>query len=322
MKRFAQSLLAACFLSVLFVLTSGVAGTAGASQAAQPATGSPDLARLVPAPSGWQATEPTRFFLPESLFEYIDGAAESFLGYDFRELAVAQLARQGSAGSLTIEIYNMGEPRNAFGIYGAERYPDSRFIPVGTQGYYEEGSLNFFAGRYYVKLMCYDCGPDAEAELTAIASGIVSRAGAPAGFPPVLAAFPRAGLVANSEKFVLRNYQGLAFLDNGYQASYAVDGQEFECFIIDCRDEAAAQALTARYLDHFRQAGLEIKPAGPGSAFNDKYLHHVFVARAGRFLCGVSRVTDGHENLGLKYIEELARALASASPAAAPGDGR
>ena len=302
---------AGCFLAFLLAL----AWSPGAAQTPKPTAGSPELTRLVPEPAGWKPTEPTRFFLPESLFEYIDGAAESFLGYDFRELAVAQLARSGQAGSLTVEIYDMGEPRNAFGIYGAERYPDSRFLPVGTQGYYEEGSLNFFAGRYYVKLMCYDCGPDAEAQLTGIATGIAAKIGDMAGFPKVLADFPKAGLVANSEKFVLRNYQGLSFLDNGYQASYAVEGQEFECFIIDCPDEAAARAVLARYLEHFRQAGLEVKPAGPGSTFNDKYLHHVFVAQAGRFLCGVSRVPDGREALGLKYLEELARALA-------PGEGR
>jgi hypothetical protein len=315
MRRFPLGALAGCFLLLLFTLTLG------AGQKAGPGAGSPELARLVSTPTGWRSSEPTRFFLPDTLFEYIDGAAESFLGYDFRELAVAQYAREGSACSLTVEIYDMGGPRNAFGIYGAERYPDSHFISIGTQGYYEEGSLNFFAGRYYVKLMGYDCGADAESQLTAIASGIAAGIAGPAGFPPVLSDFPKAGLVANSEKFVRHNYQGLSFLDDGYQASYAVDGREFECFIVECPDGARAEAVTARYLDHFRQAGLEVAASGPGYTFNDKYLHHVFVARAGRFLCGVSRVPDGSEELGRSYLGELVKALGSGSPAAA-GQGR
>jgi len=78
----------------------------------------------------------------------------------------------------------------------SERYPESRFIPVGAQGYYEDGSLNFLAGRYYLKMMGYDCGPEAEQLLTAVARDVAGRIRDNVGFPPELAAFPREGLVA------------------------------------------------------------------------------------------------------------------------------
>lgn len=271
------------------------------------------LAGLLPKAADWQPAEKSQQYLPDSLFEYIDGAAESYLGYDFRELVVAQYKSKGvPAGSLTVEVYDMGNPRQAFGIYSAERYPETRFLAAGVQGYYEEGSLNFLVGRYYVKLMCYDCGPSAEKMLTSVAGEISSRVGDKGGFPSILSFFPRPGLVPNSEKFILRNFQGLSFLQNGYQASYKLEGREFECFIVDTPGGAQAEAVSKQYLDNYRRAGVEVKPAEPGSTFKDKYLLNVFVTRVGRFLCGVTRVPDGQEAAGRTYLGLLAKLLTSA----------
>lgn len=311
-----------CFLLalVLGLIATRTSGPAQTTASRVPAA-DPALARLLPKSGLWKESEPARSYLPESLFEYIDGAAESFIGYDFRRLIVGQyVPAGGGAGSLTVEIYDMSEPRNAFGIYSAERYPDSRFIPTGDQGYYEEGSLNFLAGRYYVKLMCYECGPDAEKLLTALANDIASRVPDRPGFPDVLTDFPRAGLVANSEKFILRNFQGLAFLGNAFQASYRADGAEYEAFIVENRDAAAAAEAAKLYLENYRKAGLEVKPSGSGWTFRDKYLLNVFFALAGRDLCGVVRVPDGREALGRAALEELVKN--AGAPASGPATGR
>jgi len=271
------------------------------------------LVGLLPKAADWQPAERPQQYLPDSLYEYIDGAAESYLGYDFRELVVAQYKSKGvPAGSMTVEVYDMGNPRQAFGIYSAERYPDTRFLAAGIQGYYEEGSLNFLVGRYYVKLMCYDCGPSAEKMLTAVAGEVSGRVQDKGGFPSILSSFPRSGLVPNSEKFILRNFQGLSFLQNGYQAGYKLEGREFECFIVENQGEAQAEAVAKQYLDNYRRAGLEVKPAEPGSTFKDKYLLNVFVARVGRFLCGVTRVADGQEAAGRTTLGLLVKLLASA----------
>jgi len=272
------------------------------------------LVTLLPKPGEWQPAEQPEQYLPENLFEYIDGAAEAFISYNFQELLVAQYKNESfPAGSLTVEVYDMGSGLQAFGMYGAERTPDSTFIPIGVQGYYEEGSLNFLAGRYYIKLMCYDCGPDAEKTLKSLAADIAGRVPDKTGLPLLLAAFPRTGLVANSEKYILRNFQGLSFLQNGFQADYKLDGREFQCFIVDNADEAKAEALAGQYLANYKKSGSDIKPLKAGSAFKDKYLLNVFTARVGRYLCGVTRIPDGQEETGRAYLALLVRSLKTVS---------
>ena len=97
-----------------------------------------DLAALLPSLEGWSLSEAVQNFLPDTLFEYIDGAAESYLAYNFQGLVVGQYKKDGAPSQeLTVEIYDLGSPRNAFGIYSMERYPESQFLQLGVQGYKE-----------------------------------------------------------------------------------------------------------------------------------------------------------------------------------------
>lgn len=275
-----------------------------------PAAGETGPAGLMPELPGWASAEAIRVFEPETLFEHINGAAESYLGYDFRELAVGQFRREAGTGELTVEIYDMGRPRNAFGIYSAERYPESRFVPVGVQGYLEDGLLNFLAGQFYVKLMCYDCGSETESVLESAARSVAGKAGDGSGFPSVLSAFARPELVANSERFILRNFLGRSFLEAGYTALYRRGGEELEAFIIEGRSGEEAEAMLRRLAD---EAGAG-SPPDEDSAYRwtDRYLGHMFVRRAGRFLCGLSRVPDGMTGEAGDFLAGIVRKLADA----------
>jgi len=51
-----------------------------------------------------------RTFRPDNLFEYINGAAEAYLSYDFKGLIVADFGADASKATLTVEIYDMGIP--------------------------------------------------------------------------------------------------------------------------------------------------------------------------------------------------------------------
>jgi len=40
---------------------------------------------------------------------------------------------------VTVDIYDMGNAQNAFGIYASERSPDNSFITLGAEGYTGRG---------------------------------------------------------------------------------------------------------------------------------------------------------------------------------------
>ena len=142
-------------------LPSGAPGSA----ASQTRPASPELAALVPQLAAWTLSEAPRSYFPDNLFEYIDGAAESYLSYDFRELLVADLEKKGTDATLTLEIYDMGLPLNAFGIFAAERYPENKVVALGDLGYLEGEALNFLSGRFYVKMLAFGLGEATESTL-------------------------------------------------------------------------------------------------------------------------------------------------------------
>ncbi len=263
------------------------------------------LSHLLPEPPGWSMSEDPRTFSPGTLFEYIDGAAENYLSYGFQELLVGDFKKAGSAASLTVEIYDMGEGTRAFGIYSSERYPESRFLDIGVQGYMEEGTLNFFVDRYYVKLLCFDCGEDGESVLRSTAGQVDKRVAAKGELPPLLRTFPREGLVANSEKFILQNVLGYGFLHHGYLADYRVENEEFELFIIEGTNSEDAKEMLDRYLESQRQAGQPVGSLPQGYRIRDRYSLNIFLALSGDLILGVMRIKDGREELGKRYLLSL-----------------
>jgi hypothetical protein len=291
------------------VLTGLIMGLAGAALPGRAQSARGAVMNLLPRIAGWEKSEEPKSFGPESLFEYIDGAAEAFISYDFIELALGQYRKPGAAGTMTVEIYDMGTPGHAFGIYSTERYPDTKFLPIGTQGYIEEGTLNFFAGRYYVKMMAFETGPQTDALLKSYASEILKKIGDPGDFPAAVKMFPRQGLVANSEKSILKNFLGLEFLRNGIIASYKLGETQPDAFIIESPAEAEAALLLKKYLDTAAAKGIVAEKKGGLHKLQDPYLAGVFIGQTGRFLFGVTKIKDPAAAEGEKLALALGAAL-------------
>lgn len=270
----------------------------------------PALTALVPQVEVWAQAENAQSFFPENLYEYIDGAAESYLSYDFEELLVVQLKKKATEATLTVEIYDMGSPVNAFGIFSAERYPENKAVPVGDLGYLEEEALNFVAGRYYVKLLGFGLGEGTASALAAYGQKLAGAVTEKRAMPSLLRAFPQEGLVAQSEKYVKKNFLGYEFLHDGYVASYKVGGQDIECFVSAADSDKEAESALGRLLDFFAKDKQLPEKIALGYHVKNRYSQHMYVGRVRNVLCGVMRVPDGLEQAGEKYLKELTDSLA------------
>jgi len=265
----------------------------------------PALESLLPQLKGWAVKGEVLKFSPENLFEYINGAAEAYLSYDFQALIAAEYEKAGSPQTVSVEIYDMGSLKNAFGIYSAERYPDSNFISVGLQGYEEEGVLNFFMSHYYIKLLAFDSDQPSPETLRLFAAEIARRIGEKGDWPTPLKIFPAEGRVANSEKFILKNFLGYDFLHNGYMASYRFDAWEFDCFIIEAQDLAQAKVMLDKYLQAKKEAHPQPILENRAYQLQDRYYQNVYIAQRGRYILGVMKIPEGKEKIGLKYLQAL-----------------
>lgn len=266
-------------ISILFIISGALALAAFAGPSDQPKP----PAALFPQLDGWLMEEKAELFLPETLYEHINGAAENFLGYAFEQLAVQNYRRERM--SLSAEIYFHGKPENAFGIYSSEKPLAGNYLAIGAQAYVEEGVLNFVSDAYYVKLNGFGLGPEGEAVLTSLARQIAAAIGGRNALPKVLAVFPAAGRKANSERYILNNFMGHDFLRSAYAADYLVDGKNIQLFVISAEDKDQARAMLEKYaaLDRAKP------PAGikPGAlTVNDPYNGPMQLFWQGKFICG------------------------------------
>jgi hypothetical protein len=295
-------------------LALGLVAVPGRGQEAQP---NPALAALVPRVEGWAAAEAPQSFFPDTLFEYIDGAAESYLSYDFRELLVVELEKAGTKATLTVEIYDMGLPVNAFGIFSAERYPENKPVPVGELGYVDGEALNFMTGRYYIKLLGFELGEGEEAVLTGIAGRLAAAVPEKESLPPYVRLFPGQNLVPRSEKYIKKNFMGYEFLRNGYVATYRDGDREFECFFAVADSDDEAENMSTELLDFLANDRQAVEKTGLGYHVKNRHGQHLFFARVRNVVCGVARLPDGLEAVGPKYLKALVDALMPAPRAAA-----
>jgi len=261
------------------------------------------LKDILPVIEGMQTSGSPQTYFPETLFEYINGAAEIYLSYDFKELIVAEYKMGDSSDSVAVEIYDMGDHKNSFGIYSAERYPDNEFLILGTQGYKEEGTMNFLIGRYYVKLLCFDCEDRDDKWLRDFSEGIVNRVENKEGFPAYLQAFPHEGLIPNTEKFILRNVMGYKFLHDGYFVSYKMEKLFFDCFLIEGKSPEEATDMLNKYFEAKGAASVKKNPLG--FQVKDRYYHNIYLSQVDNILCGVMKISDGFEEVGERYIAKL-----------------
>jgi hypothetical protein len=289
----------------LLILLAPAAGPVRAGDVRQ------ELSSLVPKAEGWKESEERQTYVPDSLFEYINGAAESYLSFDFDELLVVQLEREESGASLTLEIYDMGTPANAFGIFSAERYPENEAAQVGDLGYLEDETLNFIAGRFYVKLLGFDLGDEAPSLLADIGRQMGGAVQEKGRLPGLLRAFPAENLVPRSEKYIKRNFLGHEFLSDGYTASYKVEGQEMEGFFVEAPSARDAEAMLGRLLEFFAKDKQVPEKVALGYHVKNRYGQHFFVGRSGSVLFGVTRVPEGLEKAGETLFGRLAASLAA-----------
>jgi hypothetical protein len=99
---------------------------------------------------GWKAKEKDEFYNRETLYEYINGGAELYLTYDFQKVFARRFVKQ-DAPEILLEIYDMTNAKDAFGIFSSERQDEE--VGIGQDSEYGGGLLRFWKEKYFVSIL-------------------------------------------------------------------------------------------------------------------------------------------------------------------------
>jgi hypothetical protein len=258
----------------------------------------PSLSTLIPTVAelaGFQITEAAQYYDAGNLWDYIDGGAPGYLAYGFKQAAAFTVVHSADQLEFVVDIYDMGDALNAFGIYSSERAPDGTAANAGSEGYRTENALFFWQDRYYVKIVGYAAAPTMAATSSKLAA-ILSRKLPPRGAPPKLfSAFPQEGRVPRSERFLARDVLGQRFLRNGYIVEYTKKDGKYRVFLIRGANAAEARQNFQQYRKFVESNGaISARPRIGEEAFAGRAGAYgaLLVARQGRYMLGVLGLDD------------------------------
>jgi hypothetical protein len=247
----------------------------------------PDASRL----EGWRVVEGPVSHGADTLYDYLDGGAERYLGYGFGELAhVRYQLGEDPLACVTLDLYDMGGTAGAFGIFRSTLPPDAVPRPWCTEGYRSATVAAAWRGSLYVHGEADDERPELTATLNAFIEQVCVLAPGEDALPAFLEPLPSEGLVPGSERWVAANLLGHAFLPGGVVAGYRLDGRDALLFYAElASDHDAVQALEKLRAHWAERATVEElgSPGRGGFRYSDEKLGSGSALVAGRFVAGV-----------------------------------
>jgi hypothetical protein len=151
-----------------------------------------DLASFLPRAGevkGWAPKGEPQLFKGEELFTYIDGGADIYNEYGFRQVIVEDYENV-SKKTLTLEVFEMADAAAAFGMFTFKSSGRGTEIALGQGGRLEDYYLNFWKGRALVTVTGFDDSPESVEGVRLIAEAADRKIELRGEMPKWAAAFP------------------------------------------------------------------------------------------------------------------------------------
>ena len=242
-------------------------------------------------------------YLPENLWDFIDGAADTYLSYKFLDLHVAEYKK--GKNIIKLEIYKQADHTNAFGIYSSERSPSFSFINLGSQGYTADGSINFFKGSYYVKIRTYSKKEKTLQAARNLAGRVEETLPGDKSMPSLLTLFPPEGRLVNEETYINESVLGHNFLSMAFKAPYKIGTDNFSIYIIQGSSAEEVKRTVNIYV-----ASTGIDPVETGDdkyVLKDGYNGTIFLAAKDDRIVIISGLAADQAEIAGKYTSEILR---------------
>jgi hypothetical protein len=228
-----------------------------------------DFSNHLPAElNGWKKDAKPDMYNPQTLFKYIDGGAELYISYNFKQI-LAMKYRDEKGNEITVDIFDMGDSFNAFGVFshGSEE-PDKADSRVGQGSEYAAGLLTFWKDRYYVSLLAYPETEERKKTVLTLGRYIADLIPAEGPLPPVIKLLPKKGLDADSIIYFTHHHwlNSHYFISNenilhigketpsvlaAYMGEPEKKGEKFFVLLVSYPDRAKTEAAYKSFMEQY-----------------------------------------------------------------------
>lgn len=258
---------------------------------------------VFPGLKGFKTITKYPVYQSDNLWDFIDGAADSYLALGFVDLHVAEYKKGRNV--IKLEIYRHRNHTMAFGIYAAERSPSYEFKKLGAQGYMVDGAINFFKGDYYVKIRTYSNNRKVLKSAESLARMVENMLQGETEMPEMLARFPSEGKKLNEETYINENVLGHQFLNSAFKAEYMVGSDNFSIYLIIKESPEGILETAKSYL---ALAGLDSFLSDENRfVFTDGYNGTLFLSWKENMMVIIKGLAKDQADIAYKYTTEILR---------------
>ncbi|HMK44115.1 MAG TPA: DUF6599 family protein [Dissulfurispiraceae bacterium] len=259
---------------------------------------------LLPAacPDGWKLEPPASTYSKDNLFDYINGEAELYFPFGFRQLLTGRYS--DGRRELVVDVYEMGSPLDAFGIYANYRRRDDAPIPIGAGGSLSSSQMLFFKERFYIRLQASGASELPEETFKRCADQVAYRLPGSNVQPSELALVQTAVHVPRSERYIPQSLLGYSFFRRGLISDATVNNAEMQMFVVLDASRADAERTLQSYKDYLKQSGgtFTLLRNGEMVSGEDPLYGDIAAGLSGRYTIGVIRAKSRENALKLYEI--------------------
>jgi len=254
------------------------------------------LTARLPIP-GWKPEGQPYRYIPANLYEYINGGADYFIAYGFISLTGANYSPvSGGMDSVTVDIYDMGDNLNAFGVFQPRRDSQAPSLNIGPGSFGSDDYVAFHKDRFYVEIQAYITEKNAKRVVKDMASMVAAHLPGDDSLPHELSYFPEKERIAGSERYIRGGILGHAFLDRGIVCDYRIEGKKVTAFVVffpSSRDAVLAVEHHRSFLEKSAKTCLPLEGFGMHSFVSEEPFHKtIIVKQTGTFVAGIYDLTS------------------------------
>jgi len=169
-----------------------------------------DLSQFLPEEKDigkWKRDGSPQEYKGEDLFLYINGGAEIYHEYGFKQVIVQDF-RNKNGKSISVEIFEMLDSESAYGIYTFKTSTEGKELSLGDMAQLEDYYMNLWKGNFLVTLTGFDEDEETVKGLQEIARAVEAKIKTKGKRPLLVSMLPEKELVTSSIKY-FKGSQGL-----------------------------------------------------------------------------------------------------------------
>ena len=213
------------------------------------------LAQEIAMPSeagAWKWDKKDMRYDSKTIFSYMDGAAELYRAYGFKNLTVRRFEKP-SQPAITVELYEMDSSEDAYGVFSYEHQDETAGVGQGSE--FGGGLLRFWKGKYFVSIYAEGEGREVESAVLEMARATANSITSAGAEPKLLSFIPGRdlGLIDKSARYIKshillnqkffiahQNILNLSRKTEAVLAQYLQDNQKAQLLLIRYPDSKEA----------------------------------------------------------------------------------